>query len=483
METVVRIPHPPHRNRDAHADVPGESTPKSLACRRGGDSVGMVMHHLLSALVLGLTACGGTPQATTESCQDAQCRQEAVVAAFGASPSQGVAAVAALPDDVEKSAAVARLMELHPSQISELCPALPEGKLRVRCQRTADRPHLWEARTKPIETGQRVSGGPRSHRLAPEKARRSAVADVPGDLGICATAPDPHTCAWARAMELGAQGKARDAAAKCAAIEIREGSVQTWQAECRFSAAEAMIQGQGSQGYAGAAELCMSADRFQERCLIHLSRDLASRTPAADSKPAQALVGVVASADAIGRFWADDGAADKFVEHFWSVAMGYAFLRAESVSGDILDGVPARVRPHVHAAAAWRLMQLDATPQSLQDWTGRLAAALERRVGRPPGDDKAVHMPGLGNLWHAGTAEDTDVRAVIYMGMGRRATSTEALVDQQIALLEAAARQSPPLRGVLDEGAEHPVAAVRWTAQRLIGVGGLPAAVKQGPSR
>jgi hypothetical protein len=284
-------------------------------------------------------------------------------------------------------------------------------------------------------------------------------------------------------MELGAAGQTEVAAARCAAIVVAEGAADPWQAECRFSAAEATIRGQGAAGYAGAAELCLSADRFQERCLIHLARDLSARTPAADRSPGPALLATVQSAEAIGEFWAQDGAATKFVDHFWSLAMGYAYLRAESVTGDIMDGVPDRVRPHIHAAAAWRLMQLSPSPdRSLDAWAEQLDTALASRAGRGPGEDPAVHMPGLGNLWHAEVEEDQQVSAVIYMGMGRRATSALVGIDRRICLLEAAARQSPPLAALVAEGALHPALPVRWTGDRLQRVGALPKPIKQSPA-
>jgi hypothetical protein len=92
-------------------------------------------------------------------------------------------------------------------------------------------------------------------------------------------------------------------------------------------------------------------------------------------------------------------------------------------------------------------------------------------------------MPGLGNLWHAGTDEDAQVRAVIYMGLGRRAMTEDPAADRLISLLEGAARQTPTLQSVLAQGAQHQAPAVRWTAERLIRVGGLPIAVKSRPAK
>jgi hypothetical protein len=91
-------------------------------------------------------------------------------------------------------------------------------------------------------------------------------------------------------------------------------------------------------------------------------------------------------------------------------------------------------------------------------------------------------MPGLGNLWHAEVEEDQQVSAVIYMGMGRRATSALVGIDRRICLLEAAARQSPPLAALVAEGALHPALPVRWTGDRLQRVGALPKPIKQSPA-
>lgn len=439
------------------------------------------MNRLLLAAACLLVSCGAEQPSV---CDDALCRQQAVLSRFAADPEAGAAAVAALPTQVERSAAVARLIETHPSQIGTLCAGLPESKLRLRCQRTVDRPHLWEAKTRPINKGLRAEGGPRSHRLAPEAVRESRLAHVPSDLGICSSAPDPHTCAWARAMEYGAKGQVTDAAAKCAAITVEKGSVDAWQAECRFSAAEAAIKGLGWAGYNGAAELCLSSGQFQERCLNHLARDLAAQTPAADRAPGPALQATIQAAEVIERFWGSDPAGPKFVEHFWSLAMALAFLRADSVTGDLVDAVPAEVLPHIHAAAAWRLIQLGPTQvMSLDAWSSRLDTALLQRGARPPGKDRVAHMPGLGNLWHTQTANQEALQARIYMGMGRRAAGATPHEDKLVCLLEAAARQNPVWSNLLEEGSAHPAHTVRWTAERLLAMGGLPVPIKPEPSR
>ncbi len=431
-----------------------------------------------------LGGCSVSPPSDVSppSCADAACRQARALAAWAQEPAEGIRLIEALPDGVERSAAVARLMESDPAGVSELCDLLPQGKLRVRCQRTADRPHLWEGPTDPVPTGVRAAGGPRSHRLASVQTRTSVLLSVSGDLGLCISAPDPHTCAWARAMELGAKGQVREAAARCAGIKVEGGDVDAWQSECRFSAAEATIRAQGAAGYAGAAELCLSAGRFQERCLIHLSRDLAARAPAADGGSGPALEAMVEAAEAIGRFWADDAAAPKFVDHFWSLALGYAFQKAQTVTGDMLDSVPASVRPHVHAAAAWRLVALEGLgTHNLPYWLRALDVALASRAGGPERLVDAVHMPGVGNLWGVDVAADREVRAIIYMGMGRRGTSVSTASDRLICLLEAAARQDPPGMALLAEAAAIPDPAVRWTANRLLRVRLKPKDIKKGP--
>ena len=67
------------------------------------------------------------------------------------------------------------------------------------------------------------------------------------------------------------------------------------------------------------------------------------------------------------------------------------------------------------------------------------------------------------------------------VGLGG-ASSVESYLRIE-ALLEAAARQAPPLKAVLEDGAKHSSPAVRWTAERLMAVGGLPAQVKPEPGR
>ena len=78
-------------------------------------------------------------------------------------------------------------------------------------------------------------------------------------------------------------------------------------------------------------------------------------------------------------------------------------------------------------------------------------------------------MPGLGNLWPDGKDGAHGSSAVVYIGMGSRGSSENSKEDRLVSLLEAAARQDPPLDALLVEGAAHPSEIVRWTAVRLQG--------------
>ncbi len=71
----------------------------------------------------------GAEHVAEQSCQTAQCRQDVVIAAWPRDQDAAFALLDALPDLLERLAAVARLVDLYPAQIGRLCDQLQAAEV------------------------------------------------------------------------------------------------------------------------------------------------------------------------------------------------------------------------------------------------------------------------------------------------------------------------------------------------------------------
>jgi hypothetical protein len=161
-------------------------------------------------------------------------------------------------------------------------------------------------------------------------------------------------------------------------------------------------------------------------------------------------------------------------------------MGAATVTGDPLDHVPEIAIPHVRAAAAWRLLELEGRGErTLESWVDVLEAALERRSKPGPAaaaeevlteDGKPPRFKGKVDMWTRDQAEDEVRPAALYLGTSRRTTSEDSRTDLALVILEAAARMEPPWTELLEAGSSHPAEPVQWTAGRLTKIAGAVAA-------
>ena len=334
-----------------------------------------------------------------------------------AEPADVLNRIEAIADPIERIATIEQILRDDPAQALVLCPQIPAGAARLRCDEIAKRPHLWTERPR-SEQG-RTAPGPASAR--PQPAR------------------------WPPALE-------------------STGCVE----ECAFRAAEDHVREQGGEGYSVAVGLCVLAGDFRADCLAHLYPGLIGELPAATA-PAEAWAPITATAEGLGAFWEpiDAAFAVVAVDRFWSEVTARATDAEPWAHGALLRVLPAAAAPHVRAAVALQWLSRQ-DPPDLPTAQARLAAVLERRpattVPRPRRPRPAS------DLWPSDSNEGEDgaISAVAYLGQSRRAVSEDPGTDQLLALLEAAARVQPPRRDLLQAATLHSDAVVRWTAHRLL---------------
>ena len=352
--------------------------------------------------------------------------------------------VQATDDPIERILLAERIIEAQPQRAADLCPHLPAGDAQRRCQAVAARPHLWTETTQPLP----------DPRPAPPSAE---VAALPSP-----ECPDSRLdCVQARADEAALAGRLNEAVGRCRGLgEAR------WQQECAFRAAERLADRRGPEGYADSATLCAAAGSFEADCFSHLFGALTRTGPPA----ATPGWGVPRRNAAVLRaYWQERDPAflRAALDRYWSDVLARAYGTTGQVTGDPLDAIPPQAAAHARSYAALRLMQL--TPDTAEDlagWVAALGAALERRAISPTPPSPRPSIQVAPDLW--GVADAPDRPSIIYLSTSRRAVSEDPQVDAVLAVLEAAARQSPPRRPLLQEGQDHPAEVVRWTADRLL---------------
>ena len=282
------------------------------------------------------------------------------------------------------------------------------------------------------------------------------------------------TCVFNEAMYRGDQEKAQEAATICGLLA--PGSI--WRAECMFAAAELSVNLKGPQGYRDATEFCLLGERFSERCLLHVIRILASDAPSADSLTQERWAELVETVQVVSDTWKDKNA--QFLEfemdRFWSAALFVSYREVESVTGDLLDVVPARWHRHVRAAAAWRLLELEGVQvRTLDGWAIRLEEALAARSAEDKSDEPSRASSSREStrawdpdiIWIRDKKEDGTIPATFYLGRSRRPFSENPLSDSAICILESAVRQQYDMTALLKDGFVHPEPLVQWAAKHL----------------
>ena len=119
---------------------------------------------------------------------------------------------------------------------------------------------------------------------------------------------------------------------------------------------------------------------YRERCLLHVVRILGSWTPGASRLTPRSWAAVEKTEQVLRETWMDR--APDYLElelnRFWSAAMFVSYQKVESITADPLDFMIEEWHPHVRAAAAWRMLELEGDQtRSLGEWQARLEEALQ----------------------------------------------------------------------------------------------------------
>ena len=425
-----------------------------------------------------LTACGGgeTPK-TIEACETAQCRQAFILEAWPEDQEKAWAMIEALPVRLEQEAAVSKLLDAHPAEVEVLCNTYGSESTLGRCKRVKERSHLFSRLPPPRPTVGRLGGGPANSRLYPSIRRESPYWEVEANTSVCTDEVDVNGCLWRRAQNQAEQGAPEAAVSLCHAVPLDGVPPPRWRSECLFLAAERLVFDRHHERYGDAVDLCMTAQLYRPNCLAHLLQNMGREAPKADFAAPEGWAYIQAVATSVRTAWQNDAVRDVMVSRLWSEATGHAYVDVAAVTGDPLDYVPEVAVPHVRAAAAWRLLELEGRGEADVDaWVDRLEAALKQRGERSPDEavaqveskeNRPARFKGKTEMWSRDEGDDGKRPAELYLGTARRTTSTDLRTDLALVILEGAARMEPPWMELLKSGAAHSAEPVRWTAARL----------------
>jgi hypothetical protein len=278
-----------------------------------------------------------------------------------------------------------------------------------------------------------------------------------------------HVCLGREALERALAGQTREAGATCRAFRS-----ETLRQDCFMATAGKLQQRNGA--YEAAMSLCLGAPNYAELCSDDLMRRMIPSQPLSTADMAAHLV---KNAEILRSFWtrnAPPDLAENLEGLFWADAITAATMKADPVTGDLLDAVPPLAVPHVRAASALRLLQLEGRAQrDLAGWVERLEAVLSDRVPGP--GPQVVPWPLYDRAGSMGSSipwRDEPVPSVSYLGISRRAVSDDSTADLAICMLEAASMHPDTPPDLLKEGTQHPHPLVRLTAERLVDGGRQP---------
>lgn len=436
-----------------------------------------------------LAACSGGPEApsTFEGCPDLACRQAWLVANFEQDPEAAQARVGSLADPLEREVLALALTEAFPGRTEALCRSL-QGPAVQRCQAINSRPHLQLALTELTEPASKAQ----APQVFMDRVRDAALPDPWADKAVptpeipCLSQPPSTSCATQVAVDAAHERRWEIAVGACRTITDGK-----WHHECLFQAAEAALQSDGNgplrvSRVEPAVSLCISSGPYRSRCFQHLTGDISNAVPLASRASPEdweKLTRLVeAGHDALQPM--DPELAQLWRDKIWSQAAWLAYARALRPTGDMLDHVAAAVRPHAVSAIALRLVQLDETNASLGALQEELQGALAARQGQEPPELGADEDPPHRSTWAELLPGEEAIPQLPYLKVALRSTSSDPVIDEVLALVEAAGQVSPPHLGLLRGAVVHEDAQVRWAAVRVLRVvdrGGLVPLPKDDP--
>lgn len=422
-----------------------------------------------------LLGCGG--RETWGTCANSECRAATVEKAFKDDAALVLQDIRSMEDPIEQAALIEQLAHAYPEQKVDICGVARSGSPAAeRCDKMELRPHLYTGQKLVRSTDRDLS------RAAPGPAESVPMrADLPlpwdeGTLDKDAARGDcgaDNTCVSDRARGLAEEGKGREAAEACV-VAWPEGS--SAREECLFRVAETLVDQGGINVAREALALCNAAENIGRNCTQHVLIEAIPTPPAADAPDKASVEAAIAAA----KFYYDNWPEPQrtfYTSFFWAVWTRDAYTNASSITGHLLTALPAEAAPHVRSAAAWKYLQ--ASPDALTD-LDRVAGYLKGRLAitgplaaAPSGD--AQSQPRVSSaqpqaFWTSDRSElEAQIPSIIFIGSGRRATSPNPDDDLRLAVIEAAARLTPPVKAnfLVPLITSKQSDLVRWTAARL----------------
>ena len=429
--------------------------PSTPCSRNTSSAVRLPSRPLWVALSISL-ACSGRPE-RFEDCRDLSCRELQLEESWRKDPQALSRSLAAMDDPLERAVLALRLVEAHPGHTQQLCQLSLDEASHQRCVRLNQRPHL--------QTSPAADQAPAVQSLSPSQGAGPPALPWSSPPLL---APCPHEGLRTACQGQHALGRAADqdwaaVAAACLAVEEPR-----WSWECFFQAADTAITRHGGRAADAALQLCLGSGDFYSNCLAHVAMRMARLAPAANAAapgPWLALVRNVELARSSLEAW-DAELAQRLAQRCWAEIAMVAYQRTAAPSGAPLDHLPSEAQPHIRAAAAWRLWQLESRQvRSLAHWQERLQQLLDSREEAPsqrPGERWRVTPSARGSCQAPGLTWSG------YLGQSERLVALDPHDDALICLLEAAARRSESSEALLREALEHPALPVRLTAARWL---------------
>ena len=356
-------------------------------------------------------------------------------AEFKKDPTNVQALLKELHDSQERFQIVETLTREFPGQTQNLCETLPPRE-EAYCKEKNLRPHLW---SKPKET--------KLHSAEKQASISTACTD--------------QLCVQDFAQVAARQQDLRSAKSICLSI-----SEEKWQSECIFSTAETLVKTKKSKGYGLAVELCNHATSFSDNCHQHLIQQLAQNAPDADTQSSWKAIFSANHAIESAWSWKDKQKMARLQERLWAEALGISYSGVSEITGNPLDIVPEKYHPHVRAAAAYRLFQLEESGNhSLSEWVDILEKKLALKTQKPEKRNQQRKFLAAPNF---GTKELSAESSIVYLATSRRFYSEDIQTDIAICLLEAEIRKPPVNQKLIEEGLTYPASLVQQTASRLL---------------
>jgi hypothetical protein len=390
----------------------------------------------------------------------------------------------------ERWLAVQALLASQPeSATAPLCEWVPPNA-KAQCEKTrskiTERPHLWgkarlnqpQVHPNPDEPAQprpskvvRGDSGPGTSFVVAPKGTLFPFSNLPPASSNC-KANEP-LCRQQLALGALRRNKLERSAAYCLQADT------LWQSECFFRMAEDQSKRTSSNlskgTFADAMRFCLAAGKFMPECMEQSIILYSLAAPAANDSVPDAWTTAIAHADALAEseLGLPEAFQNELMERYWSSLLLVSTQHTDAVSGTALEFLPETTHRHLTAASAYQFVTNRAEQQT--DWGNtstdleQLGQALLQQMARrsnkasPRGKLKKAELQ---DFWREDAVGDENMPATMYLGASRRTWSADPLIDTQICILEALARQN---RGkpLLLAATQHPNAQIAWTAKRL----------------